>query len=294
MNRKSVPIIFTFLFVLFSCLATAQIKVSSNDIGGSVIGAKGPEAGVWVIAETTDLPTKFAKIVVTDDKGRFLIPELPNANYQVWVRGYGLIDSEKSFAKPGQLLTIKSIQAPTAKAAAQYYPGVYWYSMINVPKESEFPGTGEKGNGIPEVMQKQYYWVDTLKNSCQSCHAMGVRGIREVPELFTKKANGDSELAWAYRTQAGQAMANMALGLGRMGPERTLSIMADWTDRIAKGEVPFAKPSRPQGIERNAVYTMWNWSDAKYYLHDAISTDKRNPTLNPNGLIYGSTEESTD
>ena len=40
---------------------------------------KGPEAGVWVIAETTDLPTKFARIVVTDDRGRYVIPDLPKA-----------------------------------------------------------------------------------------------------------------------------------------------------------------------------------------------------------------------
>jgi hypothetical protein len=224
---ESFHIIFNFFLTLFSFSLSAQVKVSSADIGGTVSGANGPEAGVWVIAETNDLPTKFAKIVVTDDKGRFLIPELPKANYEVWVRGYGLVDSAKVSAKPGQIVQLKSVQAPTAKAAAQYYPGMYWYSMVDIPKASEFPGTGEKGNGIPEVMKKQYYWVDTFKNSCQSCHAMGVKGIREVPELFTKKANGDSELAWAYRTQAGQAMANMALGLGRMGPERSLAILAD-------------------------------------------------------------------
>lgn len=133
---------------IFSFSASAQVKISAADIGGTVSGANGPEAGVWVIAETNDLPTKFAKIVVTDDKGRFLLPELPSGNYQVWARGYGLIDSVKQNAKPGQLVNIKAVQAPTAKAAAQYYPGMYWYSMINVPKASEFPGTGDKGNGI--------------------------------------------------------------------------------------------------------------------------------------------------
>ena len=60
-----------------------------------VRSANGPEAGVWVIAETTDLPTKFASIVVTDDQGRYVIPDLPRANYKVWVRGYGLVDSPK-------------------------------------------------------------------------------------------------------------------------------------------------------------------------------------------------------
>ena len=283
-----------FLFSFMSGLQAASVKVSSQDIGGTVKGVKGPEAGVWVIAETMDLPTKFAKVVTTDDQGRYLLPELPVANYQVWVRGYGLVDSPKVKAKPGQILDLKAVQAPSAKAAAQYYPGMYWYSMIDIPKVSEFPGTGDQGNGIPTFMKQQYYWVDTVKNSCQSCHAFGPKGIREVPDLFTKMGNGDSTLAWAYRTQAGQGMANMALGLGRLGPEKALSIFADWTDRIAKGELPFDKPVRPQGVERNAVYTMWDWSSPKYYLHDEISTDKRNPTINANGLIWGSPEESTD
>ena len=66
------------------------IQIGENDLGGVVSSASGPEAGVWVIAETTDLPTKFAKVVVTDDRGRYVIPELPSAHYRVWVRGYGL------------------------------------------------------------------------------------------------------------------------------------------------------------------------------------------------------------
>src|SRR5271157_1178580 len=67
-----------------------SIQINSGDIGGVVTSSKGPEAGVWVIAETTELPTKFVKIVVTDDQGRYLLPDLPKATYQVWVRGYGL------------------------------------------------------------------------------------------------------------------------------------------------------------------------------------------------------------
>src|SRR5437867_330465 len=65
------------------------VAVDNDDIGGVVTGANGPEAGVWVIAETTDLPTRFIRIVVTDDQGRYLLPDLPSASYNVWVRGYG-------------------------------------------------------------------------------------------------------------------------------------------------------------------------------------------------------------
>src|SRR5207253_6030387 len=93
--------------------------------------------------------------------------------------------------------------------------------------------------------------------------------------------------------QSGQAGAQMSGGLNAMGRERALSMFADWTDRIAAGEVPPAPP-RPQGIERNVVITQWDWADPKAYLHDEVSTDRRNPTLNANGLIYGSTELSTD
>src|SRR5262245_27686232 len=71
--------------------AQQTVKVGATDIGGTVVGAAGPEAGVWVIAETTDLPTRFARIVVTDDQGRYLIPDLPAANSSVSVRGYGLV-----------------------------------------------------------------------------------------------------------------------------------------------------------------------------------------------------------
>ena len=82
--------------------AAANLAIDPDDIGGRSTGATGPEAGVWVIAETTDLPTKFVKIVVTDDRGRYLIPDLPKANYNVWVRGYGLVDSPKITGSAGQ------------------------------------------------------------------------------------------------------------------------------------------------------------------------------------------------
>lgn len=270
----------------------AAISVGASDIGGVVSGPGGPEAGVWVIAETTDLPTKFAKLVVTDDKGRFVIPELPKANYSVWVRGYGLVDSPKITSAPGKTVELKAVPAPTPAAAAEYYPGMYWYSMIHVPEENQFPGTGPNGNGIPPFMKTQGNWIDTMKNACQSCHALGSAGIRRTPKELGSFP--DSVHAWARRSQSGQAMANMAVALGRLGPDRGLKMFADWTDRVAAGELPSEKPQRPQGIERNMVVTLWDWSSNKHYLHDAISTDKRNPTVNANGLIYGSPEESTD
>src|SRR5689334_24254514 len=118
---------------------SASVAIDGDDIGGVVASAKGAEAGVWVIAETTDLPTKFAKMVVTDDQGRYVLPELPKANYAVWVRGYGLVDSPKLQSMPGKILNLNAVPAPNAAAAAEYYPAIYWYSMLKVPDKSEFP-----------------------------------------------------------------------------------------------------------------------------------------------------------
>ena len=110
---------------------TAPVAIDADDIGGVVKAPNGkPEAGVWVIAETTDLPTRFTRSVVTDDQGRYVVPDLPNANYQIWVRGYGLVDSPKLRAKPGQQLNHTSVPAPNAAAAAHYYPAIYWYVMM--------------------------------------------------------------------------------------------------------------------------------------------------------------------
>ena len=124
------------------------VPIDADDLGGVVTGPKGPEAGVWVIAETTDLPTKFAKIVVTDEQGRYVVPDLPKANYSVWVRGYGLVDSPKTQATPGKALNLTAVVAPNPRAAAEYYPAGYWFSLLRVPDKSEFPGTGPAGNGI--------------------------------------------------------------------------------------------------------------------------------------------------
>jgi hypothetical protein len=291
--RVSSVVVIGISLLLGSCVggpgSGSGVRVGASDIGGTVASAKGPEAGVWVIAETTELPTKYAKVVVTDDRGHYLIPDLPKANYSVWVRGYGLVDSPKVQSAPGRTLDLTAVPAPTEAAAAEYYPGMYWYSLLQIPAPNEFPGTGDKGNGIASNMKAQYYWVDSVKNSCQSCHALGSKGMRVVPQEF-----GPGLAGWARRTQSGQAMSNMALTLGYMGSERALRHFADWTDRIAAGELPFAKPDRPAGVERNVVITMWDFSTPKYYLHDGISTDRDNPRVNANGPIYGAPEESTD
>ena len=100
--------------------APAAVAIDNDDIGGVVTGANGPEAGVWVIAETTDLPTRYAKMVVTDDQGRYVVPDLPKAKYKVWVRGYGLVDSVKVDGEPGKQLNLTAVAAPNEAEAAKY------------------------------------------------------------------------------------------------------------------------------------------------------------------------------
>ena len=273
--------------------ADPAIRIGGRDLGGVVTSANGPEGGVWVIAETTDLPTKFAKIVVTDDRGRYVLPDLPKATYRVWVRGYGLVDSPKVRTVPGKLVDLKASVAPSPAAAAEYYPAIYWYSMLKVPDKSEFPGTGPSGNGIPVALKSQAQWLDVVKtNGSYTCHQLGNKATRTIPKELGQFSS--STEAWARRVVSGQAMTQMLNNLGRLDPKRATALFADWTDRIAAGELPASPPARPQGVERNVVITLWDWAGPKDYLHDEISTDKRNPRVNANGMIYGTPEESTD
>src|SRR5947209_8744123 len=269
------------------------VKIKPSDIGGVVSSANGPEAGVWVIAETTDLPTRYIKEVVTDDRGRYLIPDLPAATYTVFARGYGLTDSPKIQAKPGRQIDLKPGVAPDKKAAAKIYPGNYWYSMLKIPEKNEFPGTGPSGNGISPNIKTQGQWLHLVKtDSCESCHQMGNEYTRTIPSMFR---NLDSPAqAWLRRVQSGQAGNAMVGGLTQLGKERATAEFGDWTTRIEKGELHFDTPPRPQGIERNIVITQWDWADPKEYLHDEIATDKRNPSVNGNGPLFGSPEESSD
>src|SRR3970040_2337282 len=95
-----------FILCVSASALAQSVAIDADDIGGVVASSDGPEAGVWVIAETGDFGTRFAKIVVTDDQGRYVIPDLTEASYEVWVRGYGLLDSTKVAATRGQNLDL--------------------------------------------------------------------------------------------------------------------------------------------------------------------------------------------
>ena len=273
---------------------SVAVPMDGNDIAGVVTGPNGPEAGVWVIAETRALPTKHSKIVVTDDEGRYLIPDLPDATYDVWVRGYGLVDSERVQAEPGDALNLTAVIAPNQRAAAEYYPAQYWFALLQLPAPGEFPGTGPEGNGISPNIGSQGEWIRSIVNTdgCTGCHVIGNKVTREIPEEF---ADLESHLdAWERRVQSGQSGGTMDSRFAQAGRRASLAMYSDWTSRIEAGEYPTVAPSRPEGVERNVVISQWDWADPTAYMHDLISADKRTPTVNANGPLYGATEASKD
>src|ERR1041384_3567687 len=269
--RLGAVIVAGALVISFNWVAAQQrggVAIDADDIGGVVMSAKGPEAGVWVIAETTDLPTKFARMVVTDDQGRYVVPDLPQANYQVFVRGYGLVDSPRVTAKPGQQLDLKGVVAPDGRAAAQIYPANYWLSLLEIPKGEHSPGE---------------FALET--KACFSCHQVGTKATREIP-----KGSLASMLdAWDRHTAMGPNGANMSNVFKGLGEQR--KAFADWTEKIAAGAYPEAPP-RPVGVERNLLISMWDWGLPTSRRSDAAATDERTPTYNANGLVYGPYQSS--
>src|ERR1051326_9640225 len=168
---------------VFDTVASLQAQRRSPDgfIAGTVRSSSGPEAGVWVIAETKDLPTNFIKIVVTDDAGKFVIPELPAASYRVFVRGYGLVDSMPVQLKPGaENVQLTAIGAKTGQEAAKVYPADSWLSLLEPPAPSEFPGAGPDGNGIGRTMLSQNDYINSLKSDCNFYHPLGNAETRDV------------------------------------------------------------------------------------------------------------------
>ena len=261
----------------------SAIAMDADDIAGVVTSTDGPEAGVWVIAETFDLGTKFARIVVTDDEGRYLVPDLPDADYELWVRGYGLQDSEKTSARPGESRDLTAIVAPDPATAAQVYPAAYWYAMMDLPTEEE----------LADIDGGLNFYLTWVKNmGCVGCHQLGNEATRTMPEALADISS--SEQAWIRRISSGQAgdyMVRLAMDVLKGLP---VKYMADWTDRIAAGEIPATAPARPSGVERNVVATVRDWSSPQFYMHDLSGTDRRDPTVNAYGPLYGAPELSTD
>jgi streptogramin lyase len=263
------------------------VDVDQKSIGGVVLNGQKAEAGVWVVAETTGLPTHFSRIVVTDDSGRFLIPDLPaTASYDVWVRGYGLRDSQPVKTATGKQVTLQVDSARSPQEAAKIYPANYWLSLWEPPSADRLPLADAEGHiatanhaDVDEetaVGARAYpgreHWVGHVKLGCMLCHQLG----QDISRLFTRPEHWDA--VWE-RAQ----MVRTADSLGKGVLRKSL---AEWGARIEKGEVP-PTPPRPSGVERNMVITQWNWGLDGSYIHDNVSTDKRDPTRYGYGKVYG-------
>ena len=251
---------------------SSGIELDADDIGGVVTGADGPEAGVWVVAETTDLPTRFIRIVATDDEGRYVLPDLPDATYEIFVRGYGLVDSERVSATPGQALDLDAVVAPDALAAAQVYPAAWWLSMMELPEGEH--SQQELGSSV---------------TGCLNCHQIGNEATRAIPDSILSDVDSHLE-AWDRRVAMGPMGASMAGAFRRLGPQRAM--FADWSDRIASGEAPTQTPPRPTGAERSVVVTLWDWGTEHDGRTDSTPADVRDGTVNANGLVYGVVQPS--
>jgi hypothetical protein len=221
--------------------AVALPAVDRDDIGGTVISDQGREAGVWVVAETSDLDTRFIRIVVTDDQGRFLLPDLPRASYEVFVRGYGLLDSTRVTARPGERIQLKATAASSERAAAVVYPAAYWLTAIRVPPT---------GPIHPAELTR------TMK-ACMECHQLGGPATRALPGTLGSIAKHLD--AWDERMKLGPDQAAMATPYFRLRGQRTM--FSEWTERLAQGIYPLTEPSRPTGLERNLVVTLWDWGE---------------------------------
>ena len=237
--------------------SAATVRLGASDLGGVVTSANGPEAGVWVIAETKDLPTKFVKIVVTDDQGRYVLPELPKANYDVWVRGYGLVDSPKVKAAPGKA---RRSQGGAGGQTRQRRRNIIRRNTgtrcSRFPTRACSPApAGPGGNGMSDHVKNQGQWLVKLKtHACNSCHQLGnkptrtiCQGARRVQEFRTRPGR--------IASRSGPRREVMVRDLSEIDTQVALKNFADWTDRIAAGELPKSKPHRPQGVERNVVVT---------------------------------------
>jgi hypothetical protein len=249
-------------------------------ITGVVRSAKGVEAGVWVIAETKDLPTGMIKSVVTNDDGRYVLPDMPTANYSVWVRGYGLADSKPITARPtpnttnnAPAVNLTAVVAKDAVEEAKVYPGNYWMSMLEPPARSAFPiGAGPN-------QQTLETWMHSFKSNCNFCHQIGNPITRTLDHVYKAKPDlKTSTEAWDYRLQTGVRGSGMNTAANGLLRPFALKMFSDWTDRIAKGETPKVKPPRPQGIERNVVVTQWDWGTDHSFMHDQVSTSKYKPS----------------
>ena len=264
MDRRLVALLAAIPVVAAGALVLNTVTGSSvaaktpaaNFIQGTVTSGKAKaEGGVWVIAEAK-LGTGYRKIVVTDAKGRFVLPELPKAGYRVWVRGYGLRTRRRSAPGPAPTL-VPPREDRLPAAGGGDLPGQLLAVALQ-PAARHAPAAGRSSRRGPGRDGTDF------KLGCMLCHQIGSKARARCPSRRGATTPAPRRPASMYGT---------SLGLGR---EALLDSLADWSARIRGGETPEAPP-RPKGVERNMVITQWNWGDKFTYAHDEVATDRNNP-----------------
>ena len=148
-------------------------------------------------------------------------------------------------------------------------------------------GTPAPRAAAPIVLATQGEYIQAIKGCNSGCHQVGLKATRVRPANLANYGPFKSDVdAWTRMLSSGQLGRAMLSFLDRLNRDRGIAMYADWAERIAKGEVP-PQPPRPQGTERNVVVTVWDWAVRASFLHALISTDKRNPTVNGYGPVYG-------
>ena len=236
----------------------ASLKVGKMDIGGVVTSSKGPEAGVWVIAQTKDTPTPFARIVVTDDQGQYLVPDLPRRQL-LGVGSAGMVFSTQSrqAANLGRKGRYQTEVAPDAKSAALVYPAAWWAALMKLPDDWS---SSNAAQNVPSTIKE-----------CYDCHQVGNKITRELGNTSSTTGATSTLDAWDRRTKVGPVGVRMAGAFQEFGKER--NVFADWSDRIAHGEVPQTAPDRPPRSTLNLVITEWDWGLPNAGRADAATSD---------------------
>ena len=282
-----------FAWLAISLSNTQATQVRNDSIGGVVTSSAGPEAGVWVIAETTDLPTRYIK--GGGHRRSRPLPDSRSAQGQVHRLGARLRTG--GFAQGRGRAGQAGRSEADRRAGCESRRAILSRQLLVRAAE----GAREKRisrHGPPE----------TAFRRTSRARASGFTSSRPIAANPATSSATNTRARFrrcsAISIPAASVDAARAIRTGRhrhdgrpelnLAPSEPPSCLAIGPRASQKGELPAEAPPRPQGVERNVVITQWDWADPKAYLHDEISTDKRNPNVNANGLIYGSPEESRD
>ena len=154
-----------------------------------------------------------SRIVVTDDRGRYLVPDLPKATYDVWVRGYGLVDSPHVRTGVGRHAQPDRGGGAGCACRRSVLSGGLLVLAAARPGEARVPRDRRQrhraGHEEPgRLAQKlEVGRVLGVSRAGDEGHARDPGRVRTMP----------STDAWQRRILSGQAGANMMTGMTQLG-----------------------------------------------------------------------------